>query len=60
VKSVLDTLKGLGLGGQGTLEQALRHGAATQKAMQDAAGQLNAFVSQNSRELDSQPIALQP
>ena len=60
VKSVLDTLKGLGLGGHGTVEQALRHGAATQKALQDATGQLNAFVTQNSRELDSQPIALQP
>jgi hypothetical protein len=60
VKSVLDTLKGLGLGGQGTVEQALRHGAATQKALQDATGQFNAFITQNSRELDSQPIALQP
>ncbi len=60
VKSVLDTLKGLGLGGQGTVEQALRHGAATQAALQDAAGQLNMFISQNSRELDSQPIELRP
>jgi len=60
VKSVIDTLKGLGLGGQGTVEQALRHGAATQKALQDATGQLSAFISQNSRELDSQPIALHP
>ncbi len=60
VKSVLDTLKGLGLGGQGTIEQALRHGAATQKALQDATTQLNAFISQNSRELDTQPIALAP
>jgi hypothetical protein len=60
VKSVLDTLKGLGLAGQGTIEQALRHGAATQQALQDATGQLNLFVSQNSRELDSQPIVLQP
>ncbi len=60
VKSVLDTLQGLGLGGQGTIEQALRHGAATQKALQDATGLLNAFVSQNSRDLDSQPLALVP
>lgn len=60
VKSVLDTLKGLGLGNQGLVDQALRHGAATQKALQDAAGQFNAFVSQNARALDSQPIALQP
>ncbi len=60
VKSVLDTLKGLGLGNQGLVDQALRHGAATQKALQDATGQFNAFVSQNARALDSQPIALQP
>lgn len=60
VKSVMDTLKGLGLGGQGAIEQALRHGAATQKALQDATGQFNLFIDQNSRELDSQPIGLQP
>ena len=60
VKSVLETLQGLGLGNQGLVDQALGHGAATQKALQDAAGQFNAFVSQNSRELDSQPIATQP
>lgn len=58
VKTVLDTVKGLGIGGQGALDQALRHGAATQKALQDATGLLNAFISRNSRELDSPPIAL--
>lgn len=60
VKSVMDTLKGLGLGGQETIDQALRHGAATQKALQDATGQLNAFISRNSRELDSPPVAILP
>jgi hypothetical protein len=60
VKSVLDTLKGLGLGGQDKIDQALRHGAATQKALQDANGLLNAFISRNARELDSPPIAITP
>ncbi len=55
VKSVLDTLKGLGLAGQGTLDQALRHGAATQQALRDAAGLLGSYISQHSRELDSAP-----
>ena len=60
VKSVLDTLQGLGLGNQTMIDQALRHGAATQQALQDASGQLNAFISSNARELDSPPLALQP
>jgi len=60
VKSVLNTLKGLGLSNQALVEQALRHGAATQKALQNANGELNAFISQHSRNLDSQPILLQP
>jgi hypothetical protein len=60
VKSVLDTLKGLGLGGQGAIDQALRHGAATQKALQDANGLLSAFISRNARELDSPPLAISP
>jgi hypothetical protein len=60
VKSILDTLKGLGLGNQALVEQALGHGAATQQAMQVATGLFNAFLTQHSRELDSPPIALAP
>lgn len=60
VKSVLNTLSGLGLGNQALIDQALRHGAATQKALQNANGQLNAFISLHSRNLDSQPILLEP
>ncbi len=60
VKSVLNTLSGLGLGDQALVEQALRHGAATQKSLQNATGAFNAFISQHSRNLDSQPILIQP
>ena len=60
VKSALDALGGLGLADQSLIDKALRHGAATQQALRDASGELNAFLSQNSRELDSMPITFQP
>ncbi len=58
VKAILDTLNGLGLGDTALLDKSLRHGAAAQKAMQNASGQLNAFLTSHSRELDTQPIQL--
>ncbi len=60
VKSILDTLQGIGLANQSLIDQALRHGAATDKALQDASGEFNAFMSKHARELDSSPLILQP
>jgi hypothetical protein len=59
IKGVLDTLKGLGLGGeQSLLDQAMRHGAATQQASRNALGLFNEFASQYTQQLDGQPIPL--
>ncbi len=60
VKSTLKSLAALGLSDQALIDQALRHGTATQNAMQNASGQLNRSISQHARSLDSQPILIQP
>ncbi len=59
IKNVLDTLKGVGLSvDQSLIEQALRHGAATQQALQNAQGLFNEFLLQYTRALDSAPVPL--
>ncbi len=60
VKAVLDTLQSIGLASQTAIDHALRHGAATEKALQDASGEFNDFMSKHARELDSSPLILQP
>ncbi len=57
IKTVLDTLEGLGLSkDQSLIHQALQHGAATQQALQNAQGLFNEFLLQYTRNLDGPPV----
>ncbi len=63
IKSLLDTLTGLGLGvDQSLLDRAIRHGAATQAALQSGTGLFNQFLLQYTRDIDGPaiPIAAGP
>ncbi len=58
IKSLLDTLSSLGLDAGGRLDQALRHGAATQQAMRDANSRFYEFLTPYLDSVQSPPIEL--
>jgi hypothetical protein len=58
IKSVLETLSGLGLGDQSLIDKALQHGAATQQAMDRSTSQFHEFKSRETRTLNCPPLEL--
>ena len=56
VKQLLEVADGLGLGAGGQIEKAIRHGVATQSAMQEALNQLAEFTNKYSRHLHAPPV----
>ena len=59
VKQILGLTSQLGLGAGGQLDQALRQGAATEVAMQNASGDFYTFLSQHTRSLDGPPVPVE-
>ncbi len=64
IKMILDTLAQLGLvladrQGGDRLEQALRHGVATERALGRAQGEFNSFLVEQIRILDGFPVKIQ-
>ena len=51
VKQIMDVTDALGLGASPQLKRALRHGVATQVAMQEGLNQLVIFVNDHSKGL---------
>lgn len=58
IQSVINTLKTLGLDASDRLEQALRHGAATEFAMNQATGQFFTLLSKHINRLDRPDLVL--
>lgn len=59
VKNAIDAVKGLGIGVDETLlSRALRHGAATQEALETANAAFSEFLLAASRRLDGPPLAV--
>lgn len=58
IQSITDALSGLGFQVGNQLDQALRHGAATQEALEDANSEFYLFLSRQIRALDGPPITL--
>lgn len=57
IRNVLDSLAALGLQGDSSLlDQALKTGAATQQALEEANALANAFLARHTRALDSMPV----
>lgn len=56
VKQVVELMEGLGLGAQGQMERALRHGLATQSAMQMARDEMQKFVDLYADDLTSPSV----
>lgn len=53
IKQLLDTLSSLGLDASQRLEQAMRHGVATQQAMQSASGEFYQFLGKATQSLSN-------
>ena len=58
IQSIVNALKALGLDASDRLEQALRHGAATEFAMNQATGQFFTLLSKHIKHLDHPEIVL--
>lgn len=59
IQSVIRTLESLGLAASEQLDQALRHGAATQVALADAHAAWNMFQQQHTRSMSGSPVPIE-
>lgn len=60
VKQIVQVAEGLGVGAGDQLTKALRHGVATQSAMQDGLGNFFQFLDKYSKRLDAPQIPAKP
>lgn len=60
VRKIIDMAEGLGLGATGNIKKALRHGVATQAAMQEGMTRFVEFTDRYSQRLDAPALPSEP
>ena len=56
IKGLLDLTRGLGIGSGDMIEKAVRHGAATKLALEEARDEFHQFLDRHIKRSDSPPL----
>lgn len=58
IKGLLDLTRGLGIGSSDMIEKAVRHGAATKLALEEAKDEFHQFLDRHIKRSDSPPLQI--